>query len=261
MSSARHPKGRLSYIEAAALMILTALLTINGYRAYLQPHFFFSSAGMRDLHILKPYGLSNRVSRNFEELIIREFFQDKRGGTFLDVGANHYRNENNTYYLETALGWSGVAVDALKEYADGYRQHRPKTQFVAMFAADRDHGTVQFFVPAQDNMASSYRAEHTLRDGQPGATRDVPTATLTTLLEQAGVTRLDFLSMDIELAEPKALAGFNVERFRPALVCIESHPKVRQQILDYFAAHHYVLVGRYLRLDPHNLYFMPRQSD
>jgi hypothetical protein len=48
-----------------------------------------------------------------------------------------------------------------------------------------------------------------------------------------------------------------VERFRPALVCIEAHPEVRQQILDYFAAHRYVVVGKYLRIDEANIYFTP----
>lgn len=65
------------------------------------------------------------------------------------------------------------------------------------------------------------------------------------------------MTMDIELAEPKALEGFDIERFKPALVCIESHPEVRQQLLDYFHQHGYVVVGKYLRVDPHNLYFKP----
>ena len=43
-------------------------------------------------------------SSDYEEWIIRDFFQDKRNGVFLDVGANHYRDENNTYFLETELG-------------------------------------------------------------------------------------------------------------------------------------------------------------
>ena len=55
----------------------------------------------------------------------------------------------------------------------------------------------------------------------------------------------------------KALAGFDVERFRPELVCIEAHPQVRQQILDYFARHRYIVVGKYLRADVNNLYFTP----
>ena len=82
---------------------------------------------------------------------------------------------------------------------------------------------------------------------------------LNKLLEAERISAIDFLSMDIELAEPKALAGFDIERFRPTFVCIEAHVEVRQQILDYFARHHYVLVGRYLRADDHNLFFTPLQ--
>jgi hypothetical protein len=40
-------------------------------------------------------------------------------------------------------------------------------------------------------------------------------------------------------------------------VCIEAHSEVRQQILDYFARNGYVIVGKYLPADEHNLYFMP----
>ena len=38
-----------------------------------------------------------------EELIIRDFFQDRRGGFFLDVGAAWPLRNNNTYYLEKHL--------------------------------------------------------------------------------------------------------------------------------------------------------------
>jgi hypothetical protein len=53
------------------------------------------------------------------------------------------------------------------------------------------------------------------------------------------------------------LAGFDIDRFQPTFVCIEAHPEVRQAILDYFAEHRYVLVGKYLRIDQKNLYFSP----
>ena len=248
---------RLSVVEVIALCIVVSALTIAVYRHRLQPHFYYSVGALPELEPLRAYGLDNRVSRNFEELIVRDYFKDRRDGVFLDVGANHYRNENNTYFLEQSLGWSGIAVDALAEFAADYKTHRPRTRFVAMFASDTTDSTVQFFVPAEDSMASSSTPAHTLRDGQPGTAREVPTTTLNALLDQAGILKVDFMSMDIELAEPKALAGFDIERFRPALVCIEAHAKVRQQILDYFASHHYVIVGRYLRADPQNLYVEP----
>ena len=80
--------------------------------------------------------------------------------------------------------------------------------------------------------------------------RQVPRRTLDSLLDQAGIVRFDFLSMDIELSEPAALRGFDIERFRPRLVCIEAHGETRQAILDYFAAHGYVLVGKILTSRP-----------
>ena len=52
-----------------------------------------------------------------------------------------------------------------------------------------------------------------------------------------------------------------MQRFQPALVCIEAHPEVRQQILDYFAQRNYVVIGKYLRADPQNLYFRPLASE
>jgi hypothetical protein len=42
-----------------------------------------------------------------EELLIRDFFGDRRDGTFLDVGCADYKRLSTTYYLEERLGWSG----------------------------------------------------------------------------------------------------------------------------------------------------------
>jgi FkbM family methyltransferase len=254
-------KSRVWSVSVVKLVLtcgIVSVLTVLVHRELLKPHFFFSTGALRELQVLEPYGLTNRVSRNFEELIIRHFFDDKKNGTFLDVGASHYQKENNTYYLEKTLGWSGVAVEALAEYGDGYKQNRPRTRFVAMFASDVAESKVQFFVSAKDDKTSSATPDAAAGFAGSGQARTVPTTTLNTVLDQAGITRLDFMSMDIELAEPKALAGLDIDRFRPALVCIESHPHVRQQILDYFAAHDYVVIGQYLRIDPHNLYFTPQ---
>ena len=96
---------------------------------------------------------------------------------FLDVGANHYKSENNTYYLETALGWSGVAVDAQPDFGPDYARYRPRTRYVAMFAADKDD-------------------EFTQRELAPGEATTVPTTTLNTVLNQAEIHGLDLLSMD-----------------------------------------------------------------
>jgi FkbM family methyltransferase len=245
-----------SVFETIAAVIMIALLTAALTAQLVEKTGYYSAPALAEIEPLKKYGLDNRVSRNHEELIIRDFFHDQRNGVFLDVGANHYRDESNTYFLEQQLGWSGVAIDAIREFGADYAVHRPRTRYVAMFASDVADATVQFFVPDNRLVASSSR-EFTERYGTAGEARQIPTTTLNAVLDQAGIAKIDFLSMDIELAEPKALAGFDIDRFRPAFVCIEAHPEVRQQILEYFARHRYVVAGKYLRVDPHNLYFQP----
>jgi hypothetical protein len=126
-----------------------------------------------------------------------------------------------------------------------------------MFASDAPDSTVEFFVGEGNHLVSSSSRAFVEAAGASGKVRMIPTTTLDALLAQAKIERIDFLTMDIELSEPGALAGFDIDRFRPELVCIEGHLEVRQQILDYFARHGYVLIGKYMRADAYNLYFKP----
>jgi FkbM family methyltransferase len=198
-----------------------------------------------------------RYSQNHEELLIRDFFKDRRGGFFVDVGASHYRRDSTTYYLERHLGWRGLAVDALEEYRAGYLEHRPRTRFFAFYVADRSDERAELYVVAQNRRLSTGDRARASAVGAGAGTRSIATITLDHLLRRVGVERVDFLSMDIELAEPRALAGFDIQRWRPRLVCIEAHPKVRGQIEAYFARHGYVRIMRYARLDRLNHYYRP----
>lgn len=199
-----------------------------------------------------------RYSQYFEEWILRDFFGDRRGGFFVDVGASDYREFSNTYYLEKELGWSGLAIDALPGFADGYRKNRPRTRFFSFFVSDRSDESATLHVLPSNSLVSSEQQAFTERRGNRAEKIKVRTITLDDLLSVENVHSIDLLSVDIELAEPSALSGFTISRFKPALVCIEAHPEVRQAILDYFSKNDYVLLGKYLRADVHNLYFVPR---
>lgn len=248
---------RLSSVELVALCIVVGAITVKVMREVDDKHLYFSGPALPELAPFRKYG-PGKSSQFFEEWFIRDYFRDRRNGIFLDVGANHYERDSTTYFLETSLGWSGFAIEPQTHFAADYARYRPRTRFVPMFASDVADSRVKFFVPSDSRVASSNRTfTAQYGNGVAGKETEVPTTTLTAVLDQAGVQRLDFLSMDIELAEPKALAGFDMDRFRPALVCIEAHHEVRQQIIDYFAMHGYAVIGKYLRADPHNLYFQP----
>lgn len=195
-----------------------------------------------------------------EELVIRHFFDDRRGGTFVDIGSWHWRDGSTTYYLEKHLGWTGIAVDAQDSVRPGYVENRPGTKFFSYAIADKSGEKVKFFIAGQ---LSSTHQDHVklfpqAKDAKPREV-EVDTITMNDLLEREGVTKIDFLSMDIEEGEPAALAGFDINKYKPDLVCIEAAKPVREAITKYFAEHNYGRIEEYLKYDTVNWYYTPKR--
>jgi FkbM family methyltransferase len=242
---------RFDPIEIVLVAFLALVAGAAGHRVFLEER------GDSDLRAR--YG-SRKWSSGPEEWIVRDYFQDRRDGVFLDVGAADARKGSNTYFLEVELGWSGIAVDALIDYRASYGAYRPRTQFFAFFVSDASDRAARIFVDRDRTESSSVDRAFTEAYSPEGniEARVVPTVALNDLLPRAGIQTIDFLSMDIELAEPDALAGFDLDRFTPALVCIERHRALGQWLMDYFGARGYTPVVRYLSIDQENFWFVPR---
>jgi FkbM family methyltransferase len=181
------------------------------------------------------------------------------GGVFLDVGCWHPIQDSNTYYLEEHLQWSGIGVDALPEMAPKWKRRRPGSRFLNYIVTDREGTREPFFRVKLTDISAVTKPERGPGGGPVESEEiQVPTITLTTLLERNGVAKIDFMSMDIEGSELPALRGFDIERFAPALVCIEAKVKNREAILQYFADHGYERIERYLEHDQVNYYFTPK---
>ncbi len=210
----------------------------------------------------KPWDLTPHeklYSQKNEELVIRHFFDDRRGGVFVDVGCYHWKKYSTTYYLEARLGWSGVGIDALPWLRAGYEKNRPATRFFNYIVTDRSGGKATLFAAGPLSSTDEERIEAWL----PGEKRkpiEVPTITLTELLDEAGIAKIDFLSMDIEGGEAAALRGFDIERFAPELACVEVAAENREAVAQYFADHGYQLLEEYRAYDPLNLYYARRRA-
>lgn len=253
-------------VRAVVLSLLVALLSLEVYvllSARAEARDAQIVAAQAEAVVNEPLRLRRKwgptqYSWHYEELFIREFFQDRRGGVFLDVGAYHFSRNSNTYFLEKNLGWTGIAVDAQEEYREGYLTNRPGTKFFTYFVSDVSGDEADLFVDDQSRMRASGNRESATQDGEVTQVV-VPTITLDDLLSREGIGKIDFLTMDIELSEPAALRGFDIERFKPDLVCIESLPPVADFISEYFSDHGYVKIEMWSRLDGYNDYYTRRE--
>ena len=208
-----------------------------------------------------------------EEIIARDYFNDKKNGFFVDIGSCYPTVINNTYYFEKNLGWRGIAVDA-QDYSKEYARYRPKTKFFNYAVSDRSGERIPFyFLELDKDKKTSWstmladQAARVMREAKiskrPASKKKVwvPTITLNDLLESEGVTHIDYFSIDIELAEPMALSGFDIKKYRPDFVCIEAQRETRAFITKYFSDNGYVKIEEYSRMDRGlNWYFKPKDT-
>jgi FkbM family methyltransferase len=175
----------------------------------------------------------------------------------VDVGAAQWKDLSTTYFLEKYLGWHGIAIDAQEGYAEGYKQNRPNTKFFGYAVTDKSGETLKLYLAwGMSSLDPDWHKHFTGGKDSHLKAVDVPTITLNDLLEQNNVTKIDFLSMDIEGAEPAALAGFDIEKYKPELVCIEAAIEGRGPIATYFEQHGYERIDE--KRDTTNWYFKPK---
>jgi FkbM family methyltransferase len=222
----------------------------------------------------KPLNLFEKAERKLgqkiysqwgEETLIRHFFDDRRDGFFLDVGAADCCSLSTTYYLEARLGWRGIAVDANASYRKGYEKNRHGSKFFSYFVSDTSDGLADFyFMPKIPAISSGQRSHLDKFDAVRGRENEIqnlkiPTITLNKLLEHENVKKIDFLSLDIEGFDLAALNGFDIQKYRPDLVCVEIQKELEGKLQEYFTRNNYRRIEAYLPFDHFNWYFAPAE--
>lgn len=205
-------------------------------------------------------GTNTKLYSQFdEELIIRDFFQDRRGGFFVDIGCSEPIKGSTTYYLEKHLGWTGIAVDARGELAPAWLKERPQSKFFSYLVTDHSDTIDPFYVVrGAEGLSSTQKERAFMGKTVKGDEREVPSITLNELLDRNKITEIEFMSVDIEGAELLAFAGFDINRFKPKLMCVEASPDRRAKLLAYFNEHGYERIEKYDARDKINWYFKPR---
>ena len=141
-------------------------------------------------------------------------------GTFVDVGANDPVVGSQSHALERS-GWRGVLVEPLPHLAQRLRRERKAPVFQFACGSPERHGTrAEFYVSGP---YSSMRPELMLPEAEVQSVMVVEVRTLDSIVEEAALERVDFVSVDVEGFELEVLKGFSIQRWRPKLILIEDH--------------------------------------
>lgn len=189
------------------------------------------------------------------------------GGVFVEAGANDGVKQSNTLHFEACRGWHGLLVEPVPELARKCRLHRPRSivegvALVAPMEAGRPvtlryadlmsviKGGMKTAEEEQKHVEAGIKVQELSNTFEI----DVPSATLSELLDKHGISQVHLLSLDLEGYERKALEGLDFSRHRPQFILVEA--RYREEIEQYLAPYYQLKE----ELSHHDLLFQCREN-
>lgn len=180
-----------------------------------------------------------------EDVILADIFAGKESGTCLEIGALDGVELSITLHFEQK-GWSCILIEANPELAEKARSSRGALVFSC--AAGRESGTTELLVAKGAEYLSTTNPtdHHISRILHAGATIQrirVPVMRVDDLLQQAGVSTLDFATIDVEGGELEVLRGFDLHKWRPKVLVVEAFESNIRQYLRTQGYHCFLHAG------------------
>jgi FkbM family methyltransferase len=155
----------------------------------------------------------------------------ERGGTFVEAGAFDGYWGSNTYWFERFRDWSGVLVEPLPEMAQRARRERPRSSVFQCALVPPDYGsdTVELRTGGVMSVISGAWGGEEEDHARTGARMrgddtfvlEVVARQLSGVLDEAGITEIDLLTLDVEGFEASVLRGLDLSRHRPRFLLVE----------------------------------------
>lgn len=178
-----------------------------------------------------------------EDRILEQIFGDRTLGYCVEIGAYDGRTGSATLLFEEK-GWNCLLVEPLPERVEEIRRNRRCV--VELCAASSAEGDTVFFVAESVEQMSTLERDHDhhrwIRD-VGGTVREITvrTAPLDDLLDAAGFSEVQFITIDVEGHELEVLRGLSLDRFRPRIVILEENlSRSESPVASHMAQHGYL---------------------
>lgn len=146
-----------------------------------------------------------------QDLMILKLFNDKPGGYFVDLNANHWEIDSNTYILEFYNKWKGLCIEPNPIYLEGLLSNRKCT--IVTSPVGRISGEIDRF-RYHTNTETKYAGIDEPRAEVPLFVRSIPSTTLTILLDEMKAPLvIDYLSLDVEGKELDVMLGLDSSKY------------------------------------------------
>ncbi len=167
----------------------------------------------------------SKYSQWGEDLVIIEFFKNKKNGIYFDIGCFHPVMYSNTCLLYKK-GWRGINIDINPVSLDLFKILRPAD---FNFCTTLDENKKDFkifydhsFSPA-NTLDETYYKKIRNKSIKDISIKMVKSKTVDEILNLAKVTNVDFLNIDVEGMDFRMLIQLIPNKIKPKLISIETH--------------------------------------
>ena len=180
--------------------------------------------------------------------IIARYFSETRNGVFVELGALDGYKFSNTKTLEDEYGWTGVLIEPHPIAFHRLQWIRPNAKLYNC-AVGVSKGRIQLIVnpdePAVSTVVGATPRSFTNTWHRQSIVVDVECRTLADILHDAGIMRVDFLSLDVEGYEFEVLLSMDWSiPIRVILIeMISDHPEKNMKCRALLRQHGYRFDG------------------
>ncbi|WPU98346.1 FkbM family methyltransferase [Mucilaginibacter sp. cycad4] len=191
-------------------------------------------------------------------------FRSKKNGVFVDIGANDGVTISNSYFFEKNLYWTGICFEPLIEAFNKLEKNRSSVNINGC-ASDRNHLDIFYNVHGYGEMLSGLKSKYderhierinkTIKEyGGHITETKVQCFDVNDILEENGIKKIDFVSIDTEGGELNILHAIDFDAFKIKAVVVENNYST-PDIFHFMSSKGYFRVA-YLSTD--EIYLHPR---
>ena len=191
---------------------------------------------------------------NQDKYLEENVFKGYKNGIFVDVGAHDGITINNTLYFEKYNNWTGINIEPIKSVYDQLIINRPNSININC-AVCNSHGYKDFicnkgYTEVISGLKDSFDVRHLNRlfkeNAEHGSTTEiikVETKQLKTIFENNKITRVNYLSIDVEGGEFEVIKSIDFDKVFIDVIGFENnYSDVSIPIIKYLEDKNYIII-------------------
>ncbi|MFZ5953498.1 MAG: FkbM family methyltransferase [Candidatus Dependentiae bacterium] len=181
-----------------------------------------------------------------DKFVNEHYFKNMRNGTFVEIGAYNGVCFSNSYFFEKELGWKGLCIEPVPRIFADLKAARNCTciqaamagtegmmQFVDIAKLEELSGLKKFF----DEEPHRWKVVNLYLATTPGSYYtiiDIPVITFNKTMDEHGITRVDYLSIDTEGSELDIIKSIDFDHIPIFVISVENNENTTdvQKILE-----------------------------